>query len=271
MRSTVRLGAVDYLNARPLVYGIDSLGAGARGPGPDLSVRFDVPTVCASLLAAGDIDLGLIPTIAYFDHPDARVVPDVAIVSDGPVASVALFARRPLAGLRSIALDTSSRTSVALTRILCARVFEIAPSFVPHPPNLQAMLSSCEAALLIGDPALFADHAALGVDKIDLGEAWTGWTHRPFVWAFWAGRPGAADAAVVRRLQASRDAGVAASDAIADAYCAGDPVRQTVARRYLRENVRYDLSPEALDGLQILYREAAVMGLIDRPDPLRFF
>jgi len=237
---TVRLGAVEYLNARPLVYGLESDAS--------LFVQFDLPSVCAERLASGQIDLGLIPTIAYLDRPGDRVVPDVAIASDGPVASVALFTRRPMREVRTLALDTSSRTSVVLARVLCARVFEIAPTYVPHAPDLAAMLASCDAALLIGDPALFVDHQALSADKVDMGQAWTDLTGLPFVWAFWAGRPDAADQRVVRALQMARDRGVAASDAIADTYCAGNPAHQAVARPYLREHIKYHLPPRALEG-----------------------
>jgi chorismate dehydratase len=256
----VRLGAVDYLNARPLVFGLT-----------EDEILFDVPSVCAARLDAGEIDLGLIPSISYFDRGDTRVVPGIGIISDGAVASVAIYARRPLAEVRSLALDTSSRTSVALTRVLCARRFDIKPRFVPHAPDLGAMLAECDAALLIGDPALFIDHAPFGAQKIDLGETWTAWTGLPFVWAFWAGGPGAADATVTARLQAVRDAGVAASDAVADAYCAGDPARQAIARRYLRDNIQYDLTDAALAGLQRFYREAASLGLVAATDTVRFF
>jgi chorismate dehydratase len=265
-----RLGAVDYLNARPLVHGLDRRDPSARAR-TDVTIRFDLPSVCARLLAEGAVDLGLIPTIAYLARPGDRVVPGVGIVSDGPVASVAIFTRRPMRDVRSLALDTSSRTSVALTRILCARVFGVAPSFVPHAPDLASMLASCDAALLIGDPALFADHQALGAEKIDLGDAWTNWTGRPFVWAFWAGRPEAVDGGVVQRLQQARDAGVAASDAIADAYCEGHPARQAIARRYLREHVKYELSDRALEGVRAFYREAAAVGIVDRDGPIQFF
>jgi chorismate dehydratase len=268
--STVRLGAVDYLNARPLVHGLDRPRPVALSQ-PEVTVRFDLPSVCATLLDEGAIDLGLIPTIAYLARPGDRVVPAVGIVSDGPVASVAIFTRRPIREIRSLALDTSSRTSVALTRILCARVFGVTPSFVPHAPELGSMLSSCDAALLIGDPALFADHRALASEKIDLGEAWTNWTGWPFVWAFWAGRPDAADRHVVRRLQEARDAGVAASDAIADAYCEGNPARRGIARRYLQEYIQYELSDRALDGVRAFYHEAAALGVVDREGPIQFF
>jgi predicted solute-binding protein len=183
---------------------------------------------------------------------------------------VALFTRRPIADVRSIALDTSSRTSAVLTRILCARSFGIAPSFVPHAPDAGAMLSVADAALLIGDPALFADPRAYGAEKIDLGAAWSAMTGLPFVWAFWAGRPGAADAAVVRALQQAAFDGMARIDEIADAYCAGDAARQAVARRYLRENLRFELDDRAVEGLRVYYREAASLDLAVEA-PIAFF
>jgi hypothetical protein len=91
------------------------------------------------------------------------------------------------------------------------------------------------------------------------------------VWAFWAGRTDAADASVVARLQRVRDAGIAASDRIADDYCAGDPDRQAIARAYLRENIKYELSDAALDGLRTFYREAAALDIIARAESVRFF
>jgi chorismate dehydratase len=255
----VRLGAVSYLNVRPLVYGLDAQA--------DLvTLRFDVPSVCAALLAEGAIDLGMVPSIAHLDRPGDRVVPGVCIGSEGPVASVAIFTRRSLGDVRSIALDTSSRTSAVLSRILCARRFGITPMFVPHAPDLAGMLAVADAALLIGDPALFADAAAFDSSKIDLGAAWTEMTGLPFVWAFWAGRPGAAGPAVVDALQQAAVAGMARTAEIADAYCAGDPARQAVARRYLRDHLRFELDARALAGLRVYYREAAALGLaVDAP------
>src|SRR5215510_1897787 len=140
----VRLGAVGYLNARPLVYGLDASA--------EFDLRFDVPAKCAELLHEGAIDLGLIPSIEY-NHPITRteyaIVPDLAIASRGPVASVAIYCRRPIQDARSIALDTSSRTSVALVRVLCKRVFKIAPHLEHRGPDLDEMLAACDAALLI--------------------------------------------------------------------------------------------------------------------------
>jgi predicted solute-binding protein len=250
----VRLGAVSYLNVRPLVYALDRR--------PDLfSVRFDVPSICAERLDAGEIDLGMVPSIAHLDRPGDRVVPGVCIGSDGPVASVALFARKPLGEVRSIALDASSRTSAVLTRILCARLFGISPTYVTRPPDLASMLAAADAALLIGDPALFVDAGAHDAVKTDLGQAWAELTGLPFVWAFWAGRPEAADGEVVEALQAAAEAGMRASDAVADAYCPGDEARQRVARRYLREHLLFRMTPRALEGLRAYYREAGALGL----------
>jgi predicted solute-binding protein len=260
----VRLGAVGYLNARPLVHQLNPLA---------FEVLFDVPSVCFRRLANGEIDLGLIPSITYADRPGLGVVPGVGILSDGPVASVAIFTRQPMDRIRTLALDTSSRTSVALTQILCARVFDVSPNFLAHPPDLPAMLEASDAALLIGDPALFADHQQLGAEKIDLGETWANWTGLPFVWAFWAG-PLDLDVitpAVVQDLQRARDAGVAASDAIAAAYCADTPARQPLAQRYLRENIQYNLDERGLQGFQRFCREAAASGIIAAEPPVNFY
>lgn len=267
----VRLGSVNYLNARPLIAEFDD------NAHPVFSVRCDPPSLCATLLERQEIDLGLIPTIAYHDRPDDLVVPGISIASDGPVASVALFTRRPINEVTSIALDTSSRTSVALTRIMCRRRFGIAPTFVRHSPDLPSMLATNDAALVIGDPALFCDlesaAAAVGapIEKIDLGALWTTMTGLPFVWAFWAGRKTVATADVVRQLQSARDLGLARSDALADRYVSATPEWQPLARRYLREHIQFGLTPRMLEGLAAYYREAADVGVIAAASPPRFF
>ncbi len=258
----VRLGAVAYLNARPLVEGLD------RDP-PQFALRFDAPSRCAALLADGDIDLGMIPSIEYARAADYRIVPGVSLASRGPVASVAVFARRPIGDVRTIATDASSRTSVGLLRVLCARRFGIDPRLETMAPDPDAMLARADAALIIGDPALFLDHRAAGLEKIDLGEAWTALTGLPFVWAFWAGRAGAVDAGAVAALQAARDAGVAASDAIADAYCGPD--RAAAGRAYLRENMRYGLDADEQAGLERYYQWAADAGVVERVRPPVFY
>ena len=161
MSARVRVSAVSFLNARPLVDGLERLPA-------LFDVEYDLPSTCAARLHAGDVDLGLIPAVEYLDG-DYRLVPDVAIGSDGPILSVAIFTARPIERIARLAVDTSSRTSVALCRILCARHWGIAPAFVPAPPDLREMLALADAALVIGDPALAIDPAQAGVEKIDLG------------------------------------------------------------------------------------------------------
>jgi chorismate dehydratase len=260
--SAVRLGAVDYLNARPLVFGLD------RDPAFDL--RFDIPARCADLLHQGGIDLGLIPSIEYLRGDGAqggyRIVPDLAIASRGPVASVAIYTKRPIAEVTSVALDTSSRTSVALTKVLCRRVFQIDPTLAAHGPDLDAMLRSADAALLIGDRALLASGPG---EKIDLGEAWTRSTGLPFVYAFWAGRPGAVGAGPIGALQRARDEGVAQAEAVARAYFA-DADQQALGARYLRDNIWYALGEEERAGLELFYRYAHELDLVPS-GALRFY
>jgi chorismate dehydratase len=257
----VRLGAVGYLNARPLVFGLD------RSPRFDL--RFDVPSECARLLHAGDIDLGLIPSIEYLRGDSYRIVPDVAIASRGPVASVALFATRPMSDVRSIVMDTSSRTSAALVRVLCARVFKIDPAIEAHAPDLNAMLDRADAALIIGDTALIWDPETVRrkpdsiVQKIDLGEAWTSMTGLPFVWAFWAGPAGVLSADDVSALQKAREEGVKQSDAIGREYFRDAPQHRDLGARYLRDNIKYYLGADERAGLELFYRYAAEVGVVD--------
>jgi len=258
----VRLGAVGYLNARPLVYGLDRL--------PQFVLRFDVPSKCATLLHDGDIDVGLIPSIEYLRGDTYRIVPELAIASRGPVASVALYTKCPVAAVRSIAMDTSSRTSVALARVLCARLFKIQPTIEMRGPDLDDMLGRADAALIIGDNALLIDGRA-GVEKIDLGEAWTNMTGLPFVYAFWAGRAGALTAADVHALHAARDAGVARPDEIARQYFDQAPARQIVGARYLRDNIKYDLGDEERAGLTMFYHYAKEAGVVPSAGELKFY
>lgn len=259
----LRLGAVSYLNTKPLVYGLDA--------SPDqFTVRFDVPAKCAALLHEGKVDLGLIPAIEYL-RGDYVIVPDLAIASDGEIASVAIFTRVPIDQVKTLALDISSRTSVALTRVLCAKRWGIAPSFTPADPDLATMLGRADAALMIGDPALRIDPRKHDAAKIDLGSEWRALTGLPFVYAMWTGRPGAASPEQCRALQAARDRGVAH---VADIACdagAGDPAREAQALHYLRDNLKYGLGEREAQGLRRFHELAAEIGLVPSLQPLRFY
>jgi chorismate dehydratase len=270
----VRLGAVGYLNTRPLVYGLE------RSPRFDL--RFDVPSKCAELLHSDRIDLATIPSIEYLRPAGAagssyRIAPDLAIASRGAVASVALYSTRPIGDVRSVALDTSSKTSVALVRILCGRLFRIDPRFEEQPPDLGVMLAQCDAALMIGDNALFSEHHNLRgpgnstVEKIDLGDAWTTLTGLPFVWAFWAGREGRLSQRDIDALQHARDEGVQHPDVIAREYFSDQPDRQTAGTRYLQDNIKYYFGSDERAGLERFYQYAYEAGLVASAGPLQFY
>jgi chorismate dehydratase len=260
----LRLGVVEYLNARPLAYGLD------RHP-ERFSLRFDVPARCAQLLHEGAIDLGTIPSIEYLRGDGLAVVPGVAIGCDGPVESVAIFTRTPLDRVATLALDTSSRTSVVLARVLCDRHFGIRPEMRPMAQDPPMMLQACDAAVVIGDAALFFDHEAAGAQKIDLGAAWRAWTGLPFVFAVWAGRPGAAGPGDVLALQAARDAAVADPEAVASAFFGNDRARALRGARYLRDNVKYGFSDRQIEGIVRFYREAASLGLVPAYRDLLFY
>src|SRR5688572_1128359 len=159
----VRLGAVDYLNARPLVYGLELQSH-------RFSLGFDVPSKCAALLDEGAIDVGMVPSVEYLrGHQPYRIVPNLGIISDVPVAAVAMFTAKPMDRIRTIAADTSSRTSNGLLQVLCVEAFGIDAEFVPMAPDPDEMLRRCDAALVIGDVALFLDYRSRGLTKHDLG------------------------------------------------------------------------------------------------------
>jgi chorismate dehydratase len=230
-----------------------------------------LPSVCARLLQDGEVDLGLVPSIEYLQAADYRFVPGVAVTSRGAIASVALYSRRPLDQVRHIALDTSSRTSVALIQVLCQHHFHISPRFVPHGPDLAVMTRDFDAGLLIGDPAFEADHAGLGLQKIDLGLEWTRMTGLPFVYAAWTGRAGTVTREDVRLLQDAQQQGLAAVDSIAAEYAGSDPAKSAKAARYLRDNVKYGLGADEAAGLQLFLDHAADLGLAPRRRMLEFF
>jgi chorismate dehydratase len=194
-----------------------------------------------------------------------------------------------MADVRSIAVDTSSRTSVALVRVLCARLFRIQPSIVDRGPDLADMLVRADAALIIGDNALLLDHAAVRltpasspqppaaspqprqIEKIDLGEAWTAMTGLPFVYACWVGRPGALDADGVEALQSACRGGLANISAIARDYFPASPAQQQLGAAYLRDNIKYHFGDEERAGLELFFRYAAETGVVPTADALRFY
>jgi chorismate dehydratase len=254
----LRLGVVSYLNAEPLVYGL----AGD----PAFALERDLPSRVAARLQAGELDLGMIPAAAYADG-DYAIVPGVAIASRGPVRSVRLYHRGELAAVRRVALDTSSRTSVVLARVLLHEILGHEVEAVPRAPDLGAMLDAADAAVLIGDPALYDES---GAPFTDLGEEWTRRTGLPFVYAFWAGPPGAATPGQVVRLQAALADGVAHLAGIAASYDGQGAGRAALNETYLRANIHYAFGAGEQAGVREFYRRAHDLRLIPRVPELRF-
>ena len=259
-----RLGAVPpYLNTQPLVVALE------RDPAT-FALSYLVPSRCARKLADGTIDVGIIPAIEY--ARSARpywIVPDIAIGSQGPVMTVRLFCRRPLPQVERIALDTSSRTSVALLSILLREKFALDPQLIEAPPDLEAMLECADAALLIGDQVF--PHLDGKLESLDLGREWTAMTGLPFVFAFWAGHQQALTPAHVQQLQRAKDQGLCQAPSIAAAYsreCGGSP---EFYERYLTHHIRFDLDEAAQAGLRLFYQLAHRYGLIDAVPSLRFY
>jgi chorismate dehydratase len=182
-----------------------------------------------------------------------------------------MFSRVPVARIMTLALDISSRTSVALTRILCARRWHIAPKFTPGEPELKAMLARADAALIIGDPALGIDPDAHGVIKTDLGSEWRAMTGLPFVYAMWTGREGAVGHEHVEALNAARDRGVAEVAEIARVESRGDRARERQLLTYLRDNLKHGLGDREIAGLRRFHELASEQGLVPGLRDLRFY
>jgi len=254
----LRLGAVAYLNAEPSVHGLE------REPG--FRIERDLPSRVAERLHAGEVDLGLVPSIEYAFGRYA-IVPGVAIASRGAVRSVCLFHRVPLERVRRVALDTSSRASAGLVRVLLHARLGRDPEYVPMAPGLDRMLAEAEAALLIGDPALDLES---DVARVDLGEEWTRLTGLPFVYAFWAGPAGAVSPQGVKRLQQALASGLASLPEIATRQAGGDPARAAKYEAYLSENIVYRLGEAEQAGLLEFFRRAHALGLVPAVPELRF-
>lgn len=263
MSAPVRVGAVSYLNTRPLVFGMaQGLGAGR------IVLSHDVPSVLASRLAGGELDVALLPVIELARIPGLVVVPGLAIGSLGPCRSVLLVAKTPLDEVRRVALDPESRTSNALVQVLCAERWRIHPEFAVGPRDLELALSEHDAVVRIGDKALFEPVPA-GCTAHDLGGAWTAHTSLPFVYAVWAARMESMDRELYRCLHASKRAGDQALAAIADDYTWNGRRHPEIALPYLRDAMRYRFGGPELNALQRFLASAARAGVIDAAPDIR--
>ena len=238
-------------------------------------VAYTLPSACAEMLRAGTADIGIIPAAAYATIPDLVIVPDVAIAARGPVASIFLVSKVPLEEIKTVAADTSSRSSVALLKILFARKWETRPEFTPAEPKFKQMLKAADAALIIGDPALLLKRNE-NLDRLhvfDLGEEWVSWTGKPFVFAFWAVRCAAEpDGQVANDFRQSRDHGLKVEHVakIAAEWRTRLGMAEDEIAQYLTRNIEYQLAPDCLEGLRLFYRYAEEVGALPQAPELRF-
>jgi len=243
--------------------------------GRQFDIDYTLPSACARALAAGEADIGIIPSAAYAVIPGLRVLPGVAIASRRAVRSILLLSKVPVEKIRTVALDTSSMTSVALAKILFEKWLGGGRKFAPMAPNIDAMLAAHDAALVIGDPALQIDRSRYLT--LDLAEEWIRHTGKPFVFAFWAVREKALrEAAPVPDLsgifQQSRDHGLepASLSQIAREWAPRVGISEADVQAYLSHNIYYDLDAECIEGLQLFYRYAAEIGVLPSAPELNF-
>ncbi len=237
MESAVRIGAVAYLNAKPLIEDLELLA-------PSAQLVLDVPSRLADLLADGRLDVALIPAIEYFRGEAYTIVPNIAIASRGPVLSVTLFSRVPWDGIRRVALDVGSRTSAALAQILLRKKHGLRPEVLPLALESNAEDADADAVLLIGDRAMRACLPGFA-HAYDLGREWHEWTGLPFVYAFWAVREGVELGPVESALNEARRRGCASIGRIAQEQAAQLGLDAGFCRRYLANIIHYDLGPRA--------------------------
>lgn len=260
----IRAGAVSYLNTRPLVFGLDQGLSADR-----VELSYDVPSAVARRMAEGSLDLALLPVVELARIPGLVVVPGLAIGSLGNCRSVLLVARKPLADVKSVALDPESSTSNVLAAVLFAEAWGAKPEFVPGPLDLTRALDEHDAVVRIGDKALF-EPLPRGTVQYDLGGAWTARTTLPFVFAVWATRPGVVDREIYEALHASRRAGAAVLPAIAADYTWKGRQYPEIALAYLRDAMRYRLGDPEVAAVRRFLAAAAQLGLIDAAPPIAF-
>jgi chorismate dehydratase len=267
---SLRISAISYLNTVPLMWDFEQGMAGS-----EFEISYTLPSACARALQAGTADIGIIPAAAYTQISGLQILPGVAIASRRAVRSILLVSKVPVEKIRTVALDTSSMTSVALTKILFEKWLGSGRTFTPMAPDLDQMLVEHDAALVIGDPALKIDRSRYVT--LDLAEEWIRYTGKPFVFAFWAIRSEALrnlavefDLAEVFRR--SRDHGLepVSLGQIAREWAPKLGIGESDIRSYLTESIHYELDAECIEGLQLFYRYAAEIDALPAAPELRF-
>lgn len=251
----LRLGVVSYLNSKPLFEDLAELL-------PEADIRLDYPSRLADQLAAGQLDVALIPSVEYFrgQHQNYEIVSDACVAARGPVLSVKLYSRVQPGKIRTLALDEGSRTSATLTRIMLAERYGVEPEIEPLPLTCSTGDTAADAILLIGDRAMFPLTEEFPVTW-DLGQEWFDWTGLPFVFAMWVARPGVDLEPIEEALAEARDRGERRAVEIArrEAPLLGLPLPTTI--HYLTQNLHFRLGAAERTGLRLYYQLASRNGL----------
>jgi chorismate dehydratase len=262
-----RISIIDYLNAAPLNYGFKH-GLGYE----HFHLKFQVPSLCANQLKAGEVDAGLISSIEYLRIPGLKIVPGLCIASPKRVRSVVILSKVPPEQIRTLALDTSSRTSVVLAQILLRERYGVRAEAVDMAPDQGEMLEKCDAALLIGDVAMRTRREGLIV--LDLAEEWHAWTGLPFVFALWLVREGAAlpevPGGVGPFFHRSLELGQENLPAIVDEAWRTIGWTKPELREYLTENISYHLGDRERESLALFFEKAVRNGFAPEDRPLSF-
>ena len=251
----LRIGAVSYLNTKPLVYGLQDIV-------PSSQLTFDYPSCLADSLAAGELDVALVPSIELATHSEWSIVSDACIGCLGPVLSVKLLFRVPPEQVKTLALDEGSRTSIALSKILLHELYGIRPKVSPLPLGSDPKDSTADAILVIGDRAIRGSIPDV-VESWDLGDRWCRWSELPFVFAMWVARPRVDVVPLARALSQARDQGVERFQEIAEIASQEMELPRSLVEEYLCQNLYYWLGSQQLRGLELYYRKAFELGLIN--------
>jgi chorismate dehydratase len=253
--SGLRVCAVSYLNTSPLVWGF--LHGPQRGM---FNLSFQVPAGCADEVSRGAADIGILPVFELTRQHGLEVIPGTGIACRGPVRSILLISARPANEIRTLAADTSSRTSVQLARVILESRFGVTPVFLPHRPDLDAMLRAADAALIIGDPALRIEPSRLPYHVYDLGAEWVQMTGLPMVFAVWAGRKGVVTPEVSAAFTESCRYGRERIEEIVSVESARREFPPELVREYLTRHIVHELGPREYEGMDLFLRYAAQPG-----------
>jgi chorismate dehydratase len=222
-----------------------------------VQLSFAIPSACASEVERGTVDIGLVP-VAEIPRQGLEIVPGFGIACLGAVRSILLLSRVRWKEVRTLAADLGSRTSVELARVILRERYGVEPRIVLHEPILDKMLSTADAALIIGDSALRITPEELPFECLDLGAEWLAQTGLPMVFAAWAGKPGIPVESLQNITNGSYQFGKERIDEIVEQEYRSRRVSKQLADRYLRQHIRFELGPKEHDGLQAFFELATL-------------